>query len=332
MLDNMAASSSRAGGMLWREAEMWSEPQKVPVLYYLSRNGQLEHPHFMEVPLSSPRGLFLKDVINRLNALRGKGMAFMYSWSCKRSYKNGFVWHDLSENDLIFPAHGHDYILKGSENAFLDVGSPPPDDRRRRNQSCSSIDFEYSVYNRECSSKPAAADVSTQTEIEISPPPSDSSPETLGTLMKADGQVRLRPAAAASSSHRHHHIQRCRSSALLMQLISCGSMPFKDCGTGAGGQGMIGGQHKMRASRGESGGGKLEEKEYFSGSLVETNKREFPALKRSNSYNADRSLNLEVAEKETEKLKAKCIPTKTKAHPSTRKEGSISISAIDGYT
>ncbi|KAG6403829.1 hypothetical protein SASPL_136062 [Salvia splendens] len=29
-----------------------------------------------------------------------------------RSYKNGFVWHDLSEDDLIIPAHGHDYILK----------------------------------------------------------------------------------------------------------------------------------------------------------------------------------------------------------------------------
>ena len=34
--------------------------QKVPVLYYLSRNGQLEHPHFMVVPLSSPQGLYLK--------------------------------------------------------------------------------------------------------------------------------------------------------------------------------------------------------------------------------------------------------------------------------
>lgn len=43
----------------------WIEPQmkmegKVPVVYYLSRNGHLEHPHFMEVPLSSPGGLFLR--------------------------------------------------------------------------------------------------------------------------------------------------------------------------------------------------------------------------------------------------------------------------------
>lgn len=56
----------------------------VPVVYYLSRNGQLEHPHFMEVSLSSPHGLFLSDVIHRLNLLRGKSMASRYSWSSKR--------------------------------------------------------------------------------------------------------------------------------------------------------------------------------------------------------------------------------------------------------
>ncbi|XP_047938763.1 protein SOSEKI 5-like [Salvia hispanica] len=74
----------------------------------------------------------------------------------------------------------------------------------------------------------------------------------------------------------------------------------------------------------------VEEKDYFSGTIVETNKREFPALKPSSSYNAHRSLNLEVAEKEMEKLKAKCIPIKTKAHSSTKKEGSLS-STTDGY-
>ncbi|XP_041989479.1 protein SOSEKI 5-like isoform X2 [Salvia splendens] len=271
----------------------------VPVLYYLSRNGQLDHPHFMEVPLSSPRGLFLKDVINRLNALRGNGMAFMYSWSSKRSYKNGFVWHDLSEDDLIIPAHGHDYILKGS--AFLNPTSAQ-DYSRRRNQSCSSIDFDSKsadvstqTEDNRRGSQPDRLSDSKELEIEISPPPSDSRPETLGTLLKADGQVRLRPETA---SHRHHHFQRCRSSMVLMQLISCGSMPFRDCGTGSD-QGMVGRPRKLMAPRGTGGKLGLEEKEYFSGSIVETNKREFPALKRSSSYNADRwrSLNLEVAEK-----------------------------------
>ncbi|KAK4255162.1 hypothetical protein QN277_008194 [Acacia crassicarpa] len=103
-------------------AKVWTEKspkyhqnRKVPVIYYLCRNRQLEHPHFMEVPLSSPDGLYLRDVIDKLNALRGRGMASLYSWSCKRSYKNGFVWHDLCEDDLILPAHGNEYVLKGSE-------------------------------------------------------------------------------------------------------------------------------------------------------------------------------------------------------------------------
>lgn len=34
-------------------------PRKVPVLYYLTRNGHIEHPHLIDVPLSSPHGLYL---------------------------------------------------------------------------------------------------------------------------------------------------------------------------------------------------------------------------------------------------------------------------------
>ncbi|KAJ8467828.1 hypothetical protein OPV22_030380 [Ensete ventricosum] len=114
-------------------AREWAEPpsppplpqgRKIPVVYYLYRNRHLEHPHFIEVPLSSPDGLYLRDVIDRLDALRGKGMPAMYSWSCKRSYKNGFVWHDLAEDDLVLPANGNEYVLKGSE--LLD---PSPSDR-----------------------------------------------------------------------------------------------------------------------------------------------------------------------------------------------------------
>lgn len=52
-------------------SKVWVEPKSkaerkdvmVPVVYYLSRNGQLEHPHFMEVPLSSSDGLFLRGTL-----------------------------------------------------------------------------------------------------------------------------------------------------------------------------------------------------------------------------------------------------------------------------
>lgn len=95
--------------------KIWVEPKqktehKVAVIYYLSRNGQLEHPHYIEVAISLPHGLYLRgkydfpdmcvcvcmwsyellmmlmfaDVMRRLNSLRGQGMANMYFWSAKR--------------------------------------------------------------------------------------------------------------------------------------------------------------------------------------------------------------------------------------------------------
>ncbi|KAK8697950.1 hypothetical protein V6N13_114082 [Hibiscus sabdariffa] len=97
-------------------AKVWTEKspkyyqpnRKVPVVYYLCRNRQFEHPHFIEVPLSSPDVLYLRDVIERLNILRGRGMSSL-------SYRNGFVWHDLFEDDLILPVHENEYVLKGFE-------------------------------------------------------------------------------------------------------------------------------------------------------------------------------------------------------------------------
>ncbi|XVE59210.1 hypothetical protein DITRI_Ditri05aG0027200 [Diplodiscus trichospermus] len=351
--------------------------RKVAVVYYLSRNGQLEHPHFMEVPLSSNDGLYLRDVSNRLNLLRGKGIASLYSWSSKRSYKNGFVWHDLAENDFIYPSHGQEYVLKGSEildhsinpqsleltSSSFRLTKPPesqksendrdfPSVRRRRNQSWSSIDLhEYKVYKAESSSESTrrlAADASTQTDDkrrrrkpvvkeaeieelqcqsqsqeleqnqttelsreEISPPPSDSSPETLESLMKADGRLRLcngggnednlnRTAESFPSG-------RMKASSVLMQLISCGSISFKDCSPsserdqgfsltghyksrlprGTGNCSQVGKEAGIEREIGNFSRVRLEDKEYFSGSLIETKKDEVPALKRSSSYNAD---------------------------------------------
>ncbi|XP_010920698.1 protein SOSEKI 5 [Elaeis guineensis] len=375
--------------------------RKVPVVYYLSRNGQLEHPHFMEVSLSSSDGLYLRDVINRLDVLRGKGMASMYSWSSKRSYKNGFVWHDICEDDFIYPAHGHEYILKGSELLHPANSSPMSQDTvasssgsekpleiaksvhydsdyslvRRNKKPWSSLDLnEYKVYKSELTSETAlkAADAATQTDEkkqrrhavvgrddnradeenpttelgrdEISPPPSSSSPETLESLMKADG--RLVPDASGYQERTvdSYPSGRFRASAVLMHLISCGSIPIKDRGFSLvshyGGRlprgrsdmsakvevdGLIVNVHPSFAAI------QLEDKEYFSGSLIETKKKEsddvaeFPGLKRSSSYNADRSSKVEVVEKEIDEgVRAKCIPRKPRA--TTRKEANPPIS------
>ncbi|KAJ8551410.1 hypothetical protein K7X08_000780 [Anisodus acutangulus] len=387
--------------------------RKVPVVYYLTRNGQLEHPHFMEVPLSSLDGLYLRDVINRLNFLRGKGMASLYSWSAKRSYRNGFVWHDLSEHDFIYPAHGQEYVLKGSELVvdgaititsqseeleFSTSTNQVPEVRkinedhefpavsRRRNQSWCSADFhEYRVYKADSSNESAgkaAADAATQTDDrgrqrreigvveerrgyrriqqtqshstelsrgEISPPPLDSSPETLETLMKDNGRVIVRSEIInedqTANNNNNQSSGKNRGSSVFMQLLSCGSMSFKDCGPGGYGKdhglNLIS-HYKSRLPRGTGlnnqvekdaettkveyhhGITKVEDKEYFSGSLIETKKDEYPALKRSSSFNAERSAKLEISEKEIEGVRAKCIPRRPKNQSTTRKEGSSS--------
>lgn len=111
--NNSPEQSSRAWANLPPPTPLHHHPKpqtKVPVLYYLSKNGHLQHPHFIEVPLSSHslhlRGthshlrtcfvliMFIHfcltfyyaclDVINRLNSLRGTAMPSMYSWSSKR--------------------------------------------------------------------------------------------------------------------------------------------------------------------------------------------------------------------------------------------------------
>lgn len=40
-----------------------------------------------------------------------------------RQHKNGYVWQDLTDDDLIHPSHGQEYILKGSEVRLLEASS-----------------------------------------------------------------------------------------------------------------------------------------------------------------------------------------------------------------
>ncbi|KAJ7518777.1 hypothetical protein O6H91_20G008100 [Diphasiastrum complanatum] len=88
---------------------------KAHVVYYLSKSGKMEPPHMMEVPHSSHAGLRLKDVKQRLTVLRGSALPNMFSWAYKRSYKNKYIWLDLSEEDVIVPGRDGEYVLKGSE-------------------------------------------------------------------------------------------------------------------------------------------------------------------------------------------------------------------------
>ncbi|PPR99148.1 hypothetical protein GOBAR_AA21520 [Gossypium barbadense] len=246
--------------LVWFERKKPNNDQKVPVVYYLSRNGHLEHPHFLEVPLSSPQGLFLKDVINKLNTLRGDSMANRFSWSSKRSYKNGFVWQDLSENDYIYPCNGREYILKGSlllesslsfrsyetvsstssisknssETYSSSEDSNVAGKTRRKYHSWSEfkeLDDEQKIYkaktSRDFSSK--GNSVSTQTEHEMgsnqvqedSRPSSNSNSEILKSMNIA-ADIR------DQSVENDRPSGRIKAAAVLMQLIACGSKRVKD--------------------------------------------------------------------------------------------------------
>lgn len=355
-------------------------PTRAAVVYYLSRNGHLEHPHFMEVALSSPDGLYLRDVIDRLDALRGKGMARMYSWASKRSYRNGFVWHDLTDDDYIHPVAGREYVLKGTERLhpiqlpLLDaaaVSSSSSGSQETATSSSSGWEHggaarkkkgaglcgastelgEYMVYKTE-ERAAAAADAATQTEDsrggrgsrvchqrrvqaaaaaqeelsreETSPPTASTSPETLEAQIKADGRV----VAAVTGGG------RARASSVLMQLISCGSVSVKGALTSPV---MPRAAHyRPRPPRPPTPASAeiptyrekiVEDKEYFSGSLVETKRspadasQDLAVLRRSSSYNADRVLKVEIA-KEAVDLHDRCIPRK----PKSKKDGYLVIS------
>ncbi|KAK4743110.1 hypothetical protein SAY87_001111 [Trapa incisa] len=255
--------------------KLWMEPPKlkhnykhvmdqrrVAVVYYLSLNGLLEHPHFIEVPLSSPEGLYLRDVINRLNHLRGQGMADMYAWSSKRIYKSGYVWQDLSENDFIQPCQGQEYILKGSrllERSVSDLEHLRFSNLLRQSKnrpsmgssSCDDINFTSAgAY----SARTTISNASTQTEKhgqettmavrppeeveelsgeEISPPPvsNNSSGELaresyeIGSDPRDRQDLNDQPAAADIRNQLGESERpsgRIRASAVLMQLIKCG--------------------------------------------------------------------------------------------------------------
>ncbi|KAF5803483.1 hypothetical protein HanRHA438_Chr06g0280801 [Helianthus annuus] len=59
------------------EPEWQQKSRKDDVVYFLCKDRQLEPAHFIEVALASLEGLFLRDVIEKLNVLRGNGMASM---------------------------------------------------------------------------------------------------------------------------------------------------------------------------------------------------------------------------------------------------------------
>lgn len=207
-----------------------------------------------------------------------------------------------------------------SSSARWEAHGRPAHRMKSATSACGTADLgEYVVYKGE----EGAADAATQTEdggrahghghsqrrvvlapaaqeelsgAETSPPTASTSPETLEALIKADGRV----VAAVSGSG------RARASSVLMQLISCGSVSVRDARASP----VMPRAHHHRARRPPrpppsaavelpSYRAKIvEDKEYFSGSIIETAKRspaddvtssqDLAVLRRSASYNAER--------------------------------------------
>ena len=252
------------------------------------------------------------------------------------------MWQDLSEEDLILPAQGSDYVLKGSERIIdqnrsngrsVDaksqalVSKPPRGGSSRASSpelnspwrglldaSTQTDDVAEEIHKDPNSLKINTTVSKESSEInadEISPPPTSSSAsssgrktETLEALIRADAKktsFRLDENAPLQST------SKVKATDVLMQLISCGSIAVKDSYSAVGGV-----SYRSRISRVKlpspnfsssriirdldglimENPRKFEEKVFFSGSLIETRNREekfVPSLKRSNSYNEERS-------------------------------------------
>lgn len=343
--------------------------RKVQVVYYLSRNGHLEHPHFMEVTHLANQQLRLRDVIDRLTSLRGKGMPSLFSWSCKRSYKNGYVWNDLSENDVIYPSEGAEYVLKGSElidNTAESIQQlqlsnrqqiPEPNFHPKRKQLNATPQREMRHHEEEdeeeqehgeefeldeekttlirCSRGVSTEELeehhrknSNRTELTLDQD-GTSPPSTSSTVSdkQTDSYVSSKRFEDGDS------VVGLSRNSVLLQLIACGGKNPIGIGRKSSSSMHRGVLRKsaikvvvsqeddeINCMSGNPRFGNLqsEEKEYFSGSIVESMTTEErvasePRLKRSSSYNEERSskvgLGEAVEEEKREKaIKGKCMP------------------------
>ncbi|XP_019708308.1 protein SOSEKI 1 isoform X2 [Elaeis guineensis] len=91
------------------------EVRRLNIVYFLSRNGRVEHPHLIRVHHLHRNGVRLRDVKRWLSELRGEEMPESFAWSYKRRYKKGYVWQDLMDDELITPISDNEYVLKGSD-------------------------------------------------------------------------------------------------------------------------------------------------------------------------------------------------------------------------
>ncbi|XP_020582645.1 protein UPSTREAM OF FLC-like [Phalaenopsis equestris] len=95
-------------------SKMTRETRRANIIYFLNREGRIEHPHLIRVRHLCHSGVHLRDVKRWLSELRGKEMPDSFAWSYQRRYKTGMVWQDLMDDDLLTPISDCEYVLLGS--------------------------------------------------------------------------------------------------------------------------------------------------------------------------------------------------------------------------
>uniref|UniRef100_M4EUH9 SOSEKI DIX-like domain-containing protein n=1 Tax=Brassica campestris TaxID=3711 RepID=M4EUH9_BRACM len=223
------------------------EVRRVRLVYFLSRSGHVDQPHLLSVHHISRNGVFLRDVKRWLAGVRGDAMPDAYSWSCKRRYKNGYVWQDLSDDDLITPISDNEYVLKGSEILL----KPPKEDSphaakkawetRNDGISAKTIHKESPVFcsQRSTATPSTVTDESTTNVEDVvvlkKPDREKVSGERHVSTGNGSGNVieSGRPSVSSSTSSSSSFIKSksyssLRASHVLRNLMKCGGMDTND--------------------------------------------------------------------------------------------------------
>ncbi|KAG2279547.1 hypothetical protein Bca52824_050767 [Brassica carinata] len=318
--------------------------------------------------------------MNRLTVLRGKNMPSLYAWSCKRSYRNGFVWNDLAENDVIYPSNCGEYVLKGSEIAERvqethvkrPVSGPNQEVPKSRllrlkpklqNRTTSFDDSELYLGEEEEDGEYELSEEKTSYTSSTTPQSRCSrgiSTETIEFAEKKPNSVKTEQNLPVRSELTRSYPPEPRRlvvsdlvedgdpvdtgtvrGSIWLQMISCGhiakhyapslmnSRPKEEslrkgvmCKNVVK-KAVVEDEREMIRFMSENprfGNPQAEEKEYFSGSIVESVSHERvaadPTLRRSNSFNEERSKVVDMAkeviereeQEERSNVKVRCIP------------------------
>nr|GMD62221.1 protein UPSTREAM OF FLC [Ipomoea batatas] len=152
-----------------------AEVRKLHIVYFLSRNGRIEHPHLIRVHHLSRHGVRLRDVKRWMGELRGKELPESYAWSYKRKYKTGYVWQDLVDDDLLTPISDNEYVLKGSE---ISSSTPTKEHCYREKVVPMQKDSLLEEEEEAKGSKPSAKEETDQIHHQSPTTPSDESRKT----------------------------------------------------------------------------------------------------------------------------------------------------------